>query len=93
MGAANPTRYPLGAAHGEWLAESSGRAHLRCTRANGPFTSTQDLALRCALDAGDLKALASADALISPRAAIAASRCGMPLPCSPAPALAARRAD
>jgi error-prone DNA polymerase len=34
-------------------------------RANGPFTSTQDLALRCALDAGDLKALASADALIS----------------------------
>ena len=37
-----------------------------CTaRAKGPFTSTQDLALRCALDAGDLKALASADALIS----------------------------
>ncbi len=34
-------------------------------RENGPFTSTQDLALRCALDAGDLKALASADALIS----------------------------
>ena len=29
------------------------------------FTSTQDLALRCALDAGDLKALASADALRS----------------------------
>ena len=28
-----------------------------------PFTSTQDLALRCHLDAGDLKALASADAL------------------------------
>ncbi|MDH4449367.1 MAG: error-prone DNA polymerase [Rhodoferax sp.] len=34
-------------------------------RAKGSFTSTQDLALRCALDAGDLKALASADALIS----------------------------
>ncbi|MDZ7891211.1 MAG: error-prone DNA polymerase [Rhodoferax sp.] len=34
-------------------------------RKNGLFTSTQDLALRCALDAGDLKALASADALIS----------------------------
>ncbi|CAM8640282.1 error-prone DNA polymerase [Comamonadaceae bacterium] len=34
-------------------------------RENGPFTSTQDLALRCALDAGDLKALASADALMS----------------------------
>jgi error-prone DNA polymerase len=34
-------------------------------RENGPFISTQDLALRCQLDAGDLKALASADALIS----------------------------
>jgi error-prone DNA polymerase len=33
--------------------------------ANSPFASTQDLALRCQLDAGDLKALASADALIS----------------------------
>ena len=32
-------------------------------RAKAPFTSTQDLALRAALDAGDLKALASADAL------------------------------
>jgi error-prone DNA polymerase len=30
-----------------------------------PYTSTQDLALRCSLDAGDLKALASADALQS----------------------------
>jgi error-prone DNA polymerase len=34
-------------------------------RSSGPFTSTQDLALRCQLDTGDLKALASADALIS----------------------------
>ncbi|MDH4479319.1 MAG: error-prone DNA polymerase [Rhodoferax sp.] len=34
-------------------------------RASAPFTSTHDLALRCALDAGDLKALASADALRS----------------------------
>jgi error-prone DNA polymerase len=34
-------------------------------REKGSFTSTQDLALRCALDASDLKALASADALIS----------------------------
>ncbi|QDL55847.1 error-prone DNA polymerase [Rhodoferax aquaticus] len=34
-------------------------------RALAPFTSTQDLALRCQLDAGDLKALASADALQS----------------------------
>ena len=34
-------------------------------RAFGPFTSTQDLALRCQLDVGDLRALASADALQS----------------------------
>jgi error-prone DNA polymerase len=34
-------------------------------RAQGAFTSTQDLALRAALDAGELKALASADALHS----------------------------
>ncbi len=34
-------------------------------RAQGFFTSTQDVALRCELDVGDLKALASADALLS----------------------------
>ncbi|MBI2748820.1 MAG: error-prone DNA polymerase [Burkholderiales bacterium] len=34
-------------------------------RAHGPFTSTQDLALRCDLNEADLKALASADALLS----------------------------
>jgi error-prone DNA polymerase len=34
-------------------------------RARTPFASTQDLAHRCGLDAGDLKALASADALRS----------------------------
>ncbi len=34
-------------------------------RTQQQFTSTEDLALRAALDAGDLKALASADALIS----------------------------
>jgi error-prone DNA polymerase len=32
-------------------------------RAIAPFASTQDLALRCLLDVGDLRALASADAL------------------------------
>jgi error-prone DNA polymerase len=32
-------------------------------RAISPFASTQDLALRCLLDVGDLRALASADAL------------------------------
>jgi hypothetical protein len=35
-------------------------------RAEAPFTSTEDLALRAALDQGDLKALASADALHQP---------------------------
>ncbi len=35
-------------------------ARLQC-----PFVSTEDLALRCELDQGDLKALASADALLS----------------------------
>jgi error-prone DNA polymerase len=34
-------------------------------RAIAPFASTQDLALRCQLDVGDLRALASADALQS----------------------------
>jgi error-prone DNA polymerase len=34
-------------------------------RALGAFASTQDLALRCQLDVGDLRALASADALQS----------------------------
>jgi error-prone DNA polymerase len=34
-------------------------------RTDAPFTSTEDLALRAGLDQGDLKALASADALIS----------------------------
>ena len=34
-------------------------------RARAPFTSTQDLALRCALNETDLKVLASADALLS----------------------------
>lgn len=34
-------------------------------RAESPFTSTEDLALRAGLDQGDLKALASADALLS----------------------------
>lgn len=45
---------------------SSGAvARIVAARAATPFTSTEDLALRAALDQGDLKALASADALIS----------------------------
>ena len=38
---------------------------IAAARRQGAFASTEDLALRCALDAGDLKALASADALLS----------------------------
>ena len=38
---------------------------IAAARAHGPFASTQDLALRCELDVADLKALASADALLS----------------------------
>ena len=38
---------------------------IHAARRQGPFASTEELALRCALDAGDLKALASADALLS----------------------------
>jgi error-prone DNA polymerase len=38
---------------------------ISAARALAPFQSTEDLALRCQLDAGDLKALASADALLS----------------------------
>jgi error-prone DNA polymerase len=34
-------------------------------RSTGPFSSTEDLALRAELDQGDLKALSSADALLS----------------------------
>jgi error-prone DNA polymerase len=45
----------------------SGAAAQRivAARIEAPFTSTEDLALRATLDAGDLKALAGADALIS----------------------------
>jgi error-prone DNA polymerase len=38
---------------------------IAAARSLGVFASTEDLALRCGLDAGDLKALASADALLS----------------------------
>jgi error-prone DNA polymerase len=44
------------------LAQSTAQ-RIAAARQQAPFTSTQDLALRCALDASDLKALASADAL------------------------------
>jgi len=40
-------------------------SRISAQRKGAPFASTQDLALRCGLDAGDLKALASADALRS----------------------------
>ena len=38
---------------------------ISAVRKQGAFASAEDLALRCVLDAGDLKALASADALLS----------------------------
>jgi error-prone DNA polymerase len=38
---------------------------ISAARRQGAFASTEDLALRCLLDAGDLKSLASADALLS----------------------------
>ena len=46
------------------LAESVAQ-RIVAARIEAPFTSTEDLALRATLDAGDLKALAGADALIS----------------------------
>jgi error-prone DNA polymerase len=49
-----PGRHPL--------TEPAARRILDA-RATHPFTTTEDLALRAALDAGDLKALAAADAL------------------------------
>ena len=46
------------------LGESAAQ-RIVAARLQAPFIGTQDLALRCALDAADLKALASADALAS----------------------------
>ncbi len=49
------------------VAGLHARVALRIAAARrlGVFASTEDLALRCGLDAGDLKVLASADALLS----------------------------
>lgn len=46
------------------VGEASAR-RIMAARAAAPFSSTEDLALRAGLDAADLKALASADALLS----------------------------
>ena len=46
------------------LAQAAAQ-RIVAARQESPFASTEDLALRAVLDAGDLKALASADALIS----------------------------
>ena len=46
------------------VGEASAR-RIMASRAVAPFTGTEDLALRAGLDAADLKALASADALLS----------------------------
>jgi error-prone DNA polymerase len=45
--------------------QQAAALRIMLARSHGAFQSTQDLALRCQLDAGDLKALASADALRS----------------------------
>jgi error-prone DNA polymerase len=47
------------------LAEAAAKRIAAARLQGGPFTSTEDLALRAELDAGDLKALAAADALQS----------------------------
>lgn len=44
---------------------AAGAERLRKARAQAPFTSTEDLALRAELDAKDMAALAAADALMS----------------------------
>lgn len=69
------TLEPAGGGHGQpavrlGLRLASGLHHgaadrIATARQQTPFTSTQDLALRCRLEAADLKALASADALLS----------------------------
>ena len=46
------------------LAEAAAQ-RIVAARGSSPFSSTEDLALRAELDQGDLKALASADALLS----------------------------
>ncbi len=46
------------------LKEASAQ-RIVAARAGAPYTGTEDLALRAGLDAGDLKALAGADALLS----------------------------
>ena len=63
----NQERYPavrLGLRMVSGLVESAAQ-RIVAARVQKRFTCTEDLALRAGLDAGDLKALASADALIS----------------------------
>ena len=61
-----------------------GAQRMVAARAQGPFTSTEDLALRASLDVKDLNALASGDALLSlsghrrQQVWDAAAQCGVP---------------
>lgn len=60
----SPSAVRLGLCLVNGLCEAAAQ-RIATARTQMPFTSTEDLALRAALDAGDLKALASADALQS----------------------------
>ena len=62
-GACKTAAVRLGLSMASGLSESAAQ-RIVAARTQKPFTSSEDLALRAALDAGDLKALASADALI-----------------------------
>jgi error-prone DNA polymerase len=64
LDAFNPPTVRLGLRLVSGLSEASA-TRISHARAQTPFTSTEDLALRATLDAGDLTALASADALAS----------------------------
>ncbi|MDM0016704.1 error-prone DNA polymerase [Variovorax saccharolyticus] len=64
LGNDNPPAVRLGLKRVASLSEA-GAKRLLAARAQAPFTSTEDLALRAELDARDMAALAAADALMS----------------------------
>ncbi|MGO4391109.1 error-prone DNA polymerase [Variovorax sp. M-6] len=64
LGNANPPAVRLGLRRVSSLSEA-GAKRLLAARAQAPFTSTEDLALRAELDGRDMAALAAADALMS----------------------------
>lgn len=64
LGNANPPAVRLGLRRVSSLSEA-GAKRLLAARAQAPFASTEDLALRAELDGKDMAALAAADALMS----------------------------